>query len=65
MSTAAKTKERGKSTSSFFLYAINIAPNVTIIVYPRSVYGSDDDSHNKNGFIYATTKAKIRSGREL
>lgn len=65
MRIAANTKERGKSTSSFFWYDIYIAPRVTIIVYPRSVYGSEDDSPSKNGLIYAATKANISKALEL
>ena len=47
----AKINTRGKSISSFLVYARNIAQRVTIIVYPRRVYGSLEGSHNKIGFI--------------
>jgi len=58
---AGRINASGKSISSFSLYAIYIAPSVTIMVYPRSVYGSDEDEPSKNGLRYATIKANIKS----
>jgi hypothetical protein len=61
---AASINARGKRIVSFFVYDRNIAQSVTIIVYPRRVYGSVPDSPSKRGLRYANTNPNISRERE-